>query len=103
MQMKWSCFYYIPINCHNYKLVLIPRKQRWPIEWSVYLTLDVVQGIKFTLQACQEALIKHYPDDFNKFQLVLDRDDFVTEANIDFGLTVAEQRVVELDKVQWFV
>jgi len=52
------------------------------------------------LQACQEALVKHYPDEFNKFQLVLDRDDFVTEANINLGLTVAEQRVVELDKVQ---
>lgn len=62
--------------------------------------LDVVQGIKFTLQACQEALIKYYPDEFNKFQLVLDQDDFVTEANINLGLTVAEQRVVELDKVQ---
>lgn len=49
---------------------------------------------------CQETLIKHYPDEFNKFQLVLDRDDFVTEANIDLGLNVAEQRVVELDKVQ---
>ena len=56
--------------------------------------------INFTLQACQEALVKHYPDEFNKFQLVLDRDDFVTEANINLGLTVAEQRVVELDKVQ---
>lgn len=49
-------------------------------------------------KACQEALIKYYPDEFNKFQLVLDQDDFVTEANINLGLTVAEQRVVELDK-----
>ena len=51
------------------------------------------------MQACQEALKKYYPDEFTKFQLVLDRDDFVTEANINLGLTVAEQRVVELDKV----
>ena len=51
------------------------------------------------MQACQEALKKYYPDEFAKFQLALDRDDFVTEANINLGLTVAEQRVVELDKV----
>ena len=63
------------------------------------LHLLIVQGIKFILQACQEALIKYYPDEFNKFELVLDRDDFITEANINLGLTVAEQRVVELDKV----
>ncbi|KAL9981028.1 hypothetical protein ACROYT_G009682 [Oculina patagonica] len=49
-------------------------------------------------KACQEALIKHYPEEFNKFQLVLDRDDFVAEANIDLGLVAAEQRVIELDK-----
>lgn len=57
-------------------------------------------AITFPLQACQEVLINHYPEEFNKFQLVLDRDDFVAEANIDLGLLAAEQRVVELDKVQ---
>lgn len=49
-------------------------------------------------KACQRALLDHYPDEFNKFQLALDGDDFVKEENIDLGLTVAEQRVVELEK-----
>lgn len=62
--------------------------------------MSIFLAVTFALQACQEALIKHYPDEFNKFQLVLDRDDFVAEANIDLGLIAAEQRVVELDKVQ---
>ena len=29
----------------------------------------------------------------------MDAEDFVTEANVDLGLIVSEQRVVEIDKV----
>ena len=46
-------------------------------------------------------MLDHYPDEFNKFQLALDGDDFVKEENIDLGLTVAERRVVELEKVRF--
>lgn len=49
-------------------------------------------------KACQKALIDHYPDEFNKFQLVLNGDEFVKEENVDLGLIVAEQRVVQLEK-----
>lgn len=49
-------------------------------------------------KACQRALLDHYPDEFNEFQLTLDGDEFLKEENVDLGLNVAEQRVVELEK-----
>ena len=56
--------------------------------------------IVYLFQACQKALIAHYPDEFHNYQLAIDDDYFALETNIDLGLIVNEQRIVELDKVR---
>lgn len=51
-------------------------------------------------KACQKALIAYYAEEFNKFHLAVDKDDFTVEAEVDLGLIASEQRIVELDKGQ---
>ncbi|KAJ7333810.1 39S ribosomal protein L44, mitochondrial [Desmophyllum pertusum] len=80
-------------NPFIYSVSVVRGKESEVLAKATHHTLSFAEK-----RACQLALINHYPDEFDKFQLDLDRDDFVTEANVDLGLIVAEQRVVELDR-----
>lgn len=53
-----------------------------------------------TLQACQNALRKIYPDDVRGSNFSYEVEDFESEDGIDLGLVTSHQRVITLDKVK---
>lgn len=65
----------------------------------LYWLLSMAVSLVCCFQACQKALLDNYRDEFQKFEFSLESADYVPEEDIDLGLMVSDQRIIDLDKV----